>query len=215
MSAHDENSLAVNTVAASSITPAATIEPVTETFSPHPTIPAQESVPPTVLPEILQPVQEVASSTILPEPRKSAPESEFPMVQPPAQLPVEEPPKPETATAPVVEVQVQSVAPAVVHEEIVREETGQPEVVAKERVMDERKETVSLPVSLNLDWSTDLIQVETNAEKYRIALTKVQEEQPGPRQQRVRPPLPPVSDVPLIQVETSSSAGAIASPPAT
>jgi ribonuclease E len=48
---------------------------------------------------------------------------------------------------------------------------------------------------------SDLEQVETDAEKLRIAASKI-EPPPPPRPPRVRPPLPPVSSEPLEQVET-------------
>jgi hypothetical protein len=119
------------------------------------------------------------------------------------------------ASAPAVEVpepEQESLSPAAVQEEVVREETVQPEVIVSASRGDSREEPVILPVPLQLDWSTDLIQVETNPEKHRIALSKELDEQPVPRAKRVRPPLPPINEVPLIQVETRSS-GATASPP--
>lgn len=48
---------------------------------------------------------------------------------------------------------------------------------------------------------SDLEQVETDANKLRIAGSMI-EPLPTPRQRRVLPPLPPVSDEPLVQVET-------------
>ena len=50
-----------------------------------------------------------------------------------------------------------------------------------------------------------LSQVETDAEKMRIAASRVAPP-PPPRPPRVRPPLPPMSTGPLIQVETSKHA---------
>lgn len=47
----------------------------------------------------------------------------------------------------------------------------------------------------------DLTQIETDPEKLRIAASKVAPPAP-PRPPRVRPPLPPISTEPLIQVET-------------
>jgi len=47
----------------------------------------------------------------------------------------------------------------------------------------------------------DLTQIETDPEKLRIAASKVAPP-PAPRPPRVRPPLPPISNEPLIQVET-------------
>jgi ribonuclease E len=213
--ADNEHSPAVNSVAASSFTPVATHDPVIETFTPHPAIPVLESVPPTVLPESLPPAQEVVSAVLPPEPYKSEQESAVPMVHSHVTSPVAEPPVPESADAPAVEVAVpvqESLSPAVVQEEVVREETVQPEVIVSASRGDSREEPAILPVPLQLDWSTDLIQVETNPEKHRIALSKELDEQPVPHVKRVRPPLPPINDIPLIQVETRSS-GATASPP--
>jgi ribonuclease E len=47
----------------------------------------------------------------------------------------------------------------------------------------------------------DLMLVETDAGKLRAAASKVEPPAP-PRPPRVRPPLPPVSNEPLAQVET-------------
>jgi ribonuclease E len=47
----------------------------------------------------------------------------------------------------------------------------------------------------------DLELVETNPDNLRAAASRV-EPLPPPRPPRVRPPLPPVSDEPLIQVDT-------------
>lgn len=61
------------------------------------------------------------------------------------------------------------------------------------------------PAPLKLDWSIDLIQVETNAEKARAALERAQSQVEAPRVKRARPVLPPISTEPLIQVETHRS----------
>ena len=74
----------------------------------------------------------------------------------------------------------------------------------------------SAPASLQFDWSSDLIQVETHPEKVRVALAQGQEERPTPRVKRVRPPLTPLSDEPLIQVGTrkpDAENGPLAGPP--
>ncbi|MEK6593592.1 MAG: Rne/Rng family ribonuclease [Pseudomonadota bacterium] len=189
------NMLAAAAVSTAGITTAAAMESAAEAFSPQPAMPAQEPAIPTMLPQMPQPEQEIAIPTALPQ------------MQQPAQEP------PQAAPAPVVEVHVQSEPAMVAHQEVVREETAQPAVIAEQRVRDERDDIVTLPVPLQLDWSTDLIQVETNQEKYRIAQSKAGEEQPAPRVMRVRPPLPPQSDAPLVQVETRST-GESASPSA-
>ena len=54
-------------------------------------------------------------------------------------------------------------------------------------------EPITLPPGLEL--------IETNPDKLRIAASKVEPPQP-PRPPRVRPPLPPISDEPLVLVET-------------
>ncbi|MFN7086771.1 MAG: Rne/Rng family ribonuclease [Burkholderiales bacterium] len=56
---------------------------------------------------------------------------------------------------------------------------------------------------------SDLIQVETDPEKRQAALARMQAQRPATlRVKRVRPPLPPLSDEPLVQVETRKTAGA-------
>lgn len=134
---------------------------------------------------------------VAPTPVPAIPVQEFVPPQPPMQPPAEE--LPAAVSEPVVEAQEQP------HQAVATapEEAAQPPATNEERVRDE---TVTLPFPLQLDWSTDLIQVETNPEKYRLAQAKAQQEQPAPRVKRVRPPLPPLSDAPLIQVETRTSA---------
>jgi len=68
------------------------------------------------------------------------------------------------------------------------------------------------PTPLKLDWSVDLIQIETNAEKARAAAALAQAAPTPPRAKRVRPVLPPVTDEPLVQVETNRGALSSASP---
>ena len=55
---------------------------------------------------------------------------------------------------------------------------------------------------LKLDWPSDLIQIETDPVKKEEARAKAPADEPAPRVKRVRPPLPPVSDEPLVQIET-------------
>lgn len=59
-----------------------------------------------------------------------------------------------------------------------------------------------VPPSLKLEWPSDLVQIETDAEKARAALAPQEEERVVPYPQRVRPPPLPVSNEPLMQVET-------------
>ena len=60
---------------------------------------------------------------------------------------------------------------------------------------------------LKLEWPSDLVQVDTDPEKLRIMSARAREETPAPRPKRERPPLPPVSDEPLVQVETRKAVG--------
>ena len=57
-------------------------------------------------------------------------------------------------------------------------------------------------VKVQLDWSSGLTQIETDPNKLNVAQVRAQQEQPAPRVMRVRAPLPPASNEPLIQVET-------------
>jgi ribonuclease E len=83
------------------------------------------------------------------------------------------------------------------------------EIVAPEPVASREMAPVP-PVSLQLDWSSGLTQIETDPGKLQAASAKTQEEQPAPRAKRVRPPLPPVSNEPLVQVETHNAENAAA-----
>jgi len=60
-------------------------------------------------------------------------------------------------------------------------------------------ETQSVLARLELDWPSDLVQIETDPHK--VLPLEVEEEE-APRPRRVRRPPPPISDEPLIQVET-------------
>jgi ribonuclease E len=55
---------------------------------------------------------------------------------------------------------------------------------------------------LELDWSTDLVQVESDPRKAQVAQQPERQEAPVPRAKRERAPLPPVSEEPLVQIET-------------
>jgi ribonuclease E len=97
----------------------------------------------------------------------------------------------EVAESKALEAPVEAVpTPVLVAEEIVREDTAQ--AIAA---------TPAKPI-LELDWQTDLTQIETDREKLKVAQARNDEEPPR-SQKRERKPLPPVSDEPLIQVETS------------
>ena len=55
---------------------------------------------------------------------------------------------------------------------------------------------------LKLEWPSDLVQIETDPTKARAAAEAAAKEPPRMYAKRVRPPLVPISDEPLIQVET-------------
>jgi ribonuclease E len=59
---------------------------------------------------------------------------------------------------------------------------------------------------LKIEWPADLVQVESDPGKIRAAEEPQVEEQPAPRPKRVRPVARPVSEEPLIQIETQRSA---------
>lgn len=61
---------------------------------------------------------------------------------------------------------------------------------------------IVMPTPIQIDWSVDLEQIETNPEKLRVAQALAAAEISMPHVKRVRPMLPPVSDEPLVQVET-------------
>lgn len=88
-----------------------------------------------------------------------------------------------------------AIQPESTTDERVREEISPPDVV--QPVTHDK----TAPAPLQLDWSSDLIQVETHPEKARIALDGTREEAPAPRVKRERPP-PPLGVEPLVQVET-------------
>ena len=59
-----------------------------------------------------------------------------------------------------------------------------------------------LPPSLKLEWPSDLVQIETDAQKARSALAPQEEERVAPHPRRVRPAPLPAPNEPLVQVET-------------
>ncbi len=83
------------------------------------------------------------------------------------------------------------------------------EIVAPEPAAPGEPIREAAPATLQLDWSSGLTQIETDPEKHKAALVKTGEEQSAPRAKRVRPALPPVSDEPLVQVETREAATAV------
>jgi ribonuclease E len=98
---------------------------------------------------------------------------------------------PQMAAQPEVVVQVAPAIPEPVAERVVEHVPAAPVVVAP--AIPVAREPIVLP--------SDLEQVETDAEKLRVAASKI-ELPPPPRTPRVRPPLPPISNEPLVQVET-------------
>lgn len=61
-------------------------------------------------------------------------------------------------------------------------------------------------VPVKIEWPVDLQQVESDPDKVRSAQQQFVEERPaGPRAKRVRQPLEPVSDEPLVQIETDKA----------
>jgi len=63
---------------------------------------------------------------------------------------------------------------------------------------------------VKIEWPSDLKQVESDPEKIQTALRQVVEEQPLPRAKRVRQAVEPVSNEPLVQIETLPSGPASA-----
>jgi ribonuclease E len=57
-------------------------------------------------------------------------------------------------------------------------------------------------VPVKIEWPADLVQVESDPAKVTAAEQEIGQEQPAPRPKRVRQPLPPVSEEPLVQIET-------------
>lgn len=79
----------------------------------------------------------------------------------------------------------------------------QPEFSAETRQEPSRAAEPVHPLpELKLEWSSDLVQIETDPQKAQGAATAATEEAPAPRPRRVRPATPPISEEPLVQVET-------------
>ena len=95
-------------------------------------------------------------------------------------------------------------APAAVAGEIVREEfRGAPE--PRQQQQEARKAVPAQPV-VELSWPSDLVQIESNPEKVKAAMQQVAEPQPAQRPRRERPAPAPVSNEPLVQIETQPRA---------
>ena len=136
--------------------------------------PAVEAAPPA--PGVSEPVPAIQPETVVREPADA-------LTTTAAAVSVgEEPRKPEPA--PVLEAQRTT-------EEIVREAPPVESVPATKPI-------------LEFDWQSDLTQIETDREKLKAAQSRAQEEPaPLPPRKRERRPLPPISDEPLVQVETN------------
>ena len=57
-------------------------------------------------------------------------------------------------------------------------------------------------VPVKIEWPSDLQQVESNPDRVKAAQQEAAQEQPTLRPKRVRPQPAPVSDEPLVQIET-------------
>jgi hypothetical protein len=58
------------------------------------------------------------------------------------------------------------------------------------------------PPPIQLDWPSDLVQVESDPGKVKTVIEQAREEAPAPRQKRERPVRAPVAEEPLVQIET-------------
>jgi len=93
---------------------------------------------------------------------------------------------------------------------------GETETVAalpefrKEPVHEAKAEELpsALP-ELKLEWPADLVQIETDPQKAQSAVAAAADEHPAPRPRRVRPAPTPMSDEPLVQVETRKTEATI------
>lgn len=85
----------------------------------------------------------------------------------------------------------------------------QPVHVADEIVREERPSAQpAVKPMLEFDWQSDLTQIETDRVKLHAAQARAEEEPAPPARKRERRLPPPVSDEPLIQVETKDVAPA-------
>ena len=63
---------------------------------------------------------------------------------------------------------------------------------------------------VKIEWPSDLVQVESDPGKVQAVRQVEIEQQPAPRPQRVRQPAQPVSNEPLVQIETQPAGPASA-----
>jgi ribonuclease E len=110
------------------------------------------------------------------------------------------------AEAETTRSQAEPPAAIILASEIVREESVVPSPV-EDPAAAAKPEAV-----LKLDWQTDLTQIETNPAKQRERAQKMVDEAPLPRPKRVRQPLAPIDEGPLVQVETHPAGAAAAMP---
>ena len=69
-----------------------------------------------------------------------------------------------------------------------------------------------VPPPVELEWPSDLVQVESNPDRVKAAQQEAPQEESAPRQRRERPVRPPVVEEPLVQVETGHKSPAEAPP---
>jgi ribonuclease E len=60
---------------------------------------------------------------------------------------------------------------------------------------------------VRIEWPSDLVQVESDPDKLQSVQPQDSEQQPAPRPRRVRPPAQPVTEEPLVQIETGQAGG--------
>jgi ribonuclease E len=148
-----------------------------------------------------------ASMPAVPEPTEHVSVREEAVYPAPAESPLSVPEIVELQHSPVVaHVETQQAPVANLH----REETAPVAAVRTDEPAERASEPVAaVPQSLPpapqpaapMTFSPDLVQIETDPRKARISESTVEPPAP-PRPPRVRPPLPQVSDEPLLQVET-------------
>ncbi len=157
---------------------------------------AQPAAEPTVhaqfpaVPFAPTPLAATEPEAIQPQPVTSAAETAEPVIE---TRPEAEITKPEIVIPPVATPEpVIATQPEPVVREYVREIPAAPQVPVPQPA----------PPKVQLDWSSGLTQIETNPGRLQEAQARSLQEQPAPRVKRVRAQLPPVSNEPLIQVET-------------
>lgn len=64
---------------------------------------------------------------------------------------------------------------------------------------------------VRIEWPADLVQVESDPDKIRTVEQQEPEQEPAPRPKRVRQPVQPLNEEPLVQIETGQAEPASAS----